>query len=126
MTLPVETFQQRAARRKEPKALREGHEAVNDLIRAGRPTLDERYGQRMMVDISRQEAELDAREAAISEPSPPPTESSAVRAAGLDQGQPGNQADGAGHAPRATRPKPEGGSGMLRQALREARESRGE
>lgn len=123
MGVPFETFQERAARRKEPKALREGHDAVNGIIRAGRPTLEQRYGQRMMEDFDRREAEFDRRQQELdaAEPSPPPDESSAVRAAGLDQG-----ARGGGHAPGAHAPKPEGGSGALRQALREAREARGE
>lgn len=115
MSLPIETFQDRAARRKEPKALREGHEAVNDLIRAGRLTLEQRYAQRVMEDYDRKIAGVGG------EPSPPPDESNAVRAAGLDQGS-----RGGGHRPGAHAPAPKDGSGALRQQLREAREARGE
>lgn len=116
MTLPAETFQDRAARRREPKALKEGHDAINDLLRQGRPTLEERHAQRVMEDFDQREREFDEREQALREPQPPPDASNAARAAGLDQGS-----RGGGHAPA-----PKDGSGALRQALREAREARGE
>lgn len=101
MTLPIETFQDRAARRKAPKELREGRDAINDMLRRGRPTLEERHAQRVMEDFDAKIAEVDER------------------AAGLDQGSRG----GGQEAPA---PQPRDGSGALRQALREAREARGE
>jgi hypothetical protein len=123
MTLPIETFQDRAARRREPKALRDGHDALNNLIRQGRPTLEERDGVRVMQGFEQREREFEQRQAELDarEPSPPPNDSNAARAAGLDQGAQGN-----GHTPGAHRPKSQGGTGALRDALREAREARGE
>jgi hypothetical protein len=122
MTLPVETFQDRAARRRAPKDLREGRDALNDLIRQGRPTLVERDGVRVMQGFEQREQEFEQRQAEIDarEPSPPPNDANAARAAGLDQGS-----RGGGHSPGAHAPTPTGGSGALRQALREAREARG-
>jgi hypothetical protein len=123
MTLPIESFQDRAARRREPKALRDGHDALNDMIRRGRPTLEERDGVRVMQGFEQREQELDRRQQELDarEPSPPPNDSNAARAAGLDQAQ-----RGSGHTQGAHRHKATGGTGALRDALREARESRGE
>ncbi len=122
MTFPIETFQDRAARRREPKALREGHDALNDMIRRGRPTLEERDGVRVMQGFEQREQEFEQRQRELDarEPQPPPNDSNAARAAGLDQG-----ARGGGHTPGAPAPAPTGGTGALRQALREAREARG-
>jgi hypothetical protein len=123
MTLPIETFQDRAARLREHSALRDGHDALNDLIRRGRPTLEERDGVRVMQGFEHREREFEQRQAELDarEPSPPPNDSNAARVAGLDQG-----ARGGGHSPGAHAPAPKDGSGALRQALREAREARGE
>lgn len=123
MTFPIETFQDRAARRREPKALREGHDALNDMIRRGRPTLEERDGVRVMQGFEQREQEFDRRQAEFDarEPQPPTTAANAARAAGIDQGS-----RGGGHLPGTHRPKPQGGTGALRDALREAREARGE
>jgi hypothetical protein len=121
MSVPTETFQDRAARRREPKALREGHDALNDMLRRGRPTLEERHAQRVMEDFDQREQEFERREQALREPSPLPNDSNAARAAGLDQGS-----RGGGHTPGAHAPAPKDGSGALRQMLREAREARGE
>jgi hypothetical protein len=95
MTLPVQTFQDRAARRREPKALREGHDAINDMLRRGRPTLDERHAERVMEDFEAKEQEFERREQ------------------GLDQGSRG----GAAHRPEPTDP-----NDALRAAFREGRE----
>lgn len=103
MSLPVETFQDRAARRKAPKDLREGRSAINDMLHRGRPTLEERHAQRVMEDYDAKITEVDQR------------------ITGLDQGS-----RGSGHTPGAHVPAPKDGSGALRQALREAREARGE
>jgi hypothetical protein len=123
MSLPIETLQDREARRRAPKALREGRDAMNGVIRRGRPTLEERHAQRVMEDFDQREREFDARQAELDqrEPMPPPNESNAVRAATLDQGS-----RGSGHTPGAHAPAPKDGSGALRQMLREAREARGE
>jgi hypothetical protein len=118
MTRVIETFQDREARRRAPKALREGREVMNDTIRRGRPTLEERYAQRVMEDFDAKIGEVTGQ---MAEPSPPPNDSNAVAAASLDQG-----ARGGGHTPGAHAPAPKDGSGALRQALREAREARGE
>jgi hypothetical protein len=120
MTFPIESFQDRAARRRAPKALREGQDALNDMIRRGRPTLEERDGVRVMQGFEQREQEFEQRQAELDarEPSPPPN---AARAAGIDQGS-----RGGGHTPGAHAPAPKDGSGALRQALREAREARGE
>jgi hypothetical protein len=118
MTLPVETFQDRAARRRAPKDLRDGRDAINDLLRQGRLTLEQRHAQRVMEDFDAKIGEVTGE---MAEPSPPPNDSNAVAAASLDQGS-----RGGGHSQGAHAPGPRGGSGALRQMLREAREARGE
>jgi hypothetical protein len=99
MSLPIETFQDRAARRRAPKALREGRDAINDVLRRGRPTLEERHAERVMQEFEQREQALDER------------------ITGLDQG-----GRGGGHTPGAHAPEPTSVNDHLRASLRELRE----
>ena len=65
MTLPVETFEQRAHRREARKGLREGRDALNDLIRGRFARSTE--ASRTMQEFDRQEAAFDARQAALDQ-----------------------------------------------------------
>jgi hypothetical protein len=82
----VSSFQQLQAKYEKPESegLRDGRQAMTEMIRAGRPPIR----SQTEVDLERHERDLDAREADFAE-----------RKAGLDQGSRGGHA----HAPE---PKP--------------------
>ena len=74
---------------------------MNDLIRRGRPTLEERHAQHVMEDFEAKEREFEQREQAL----------------GLDQG-----GRGGGHSPGAHAPEPTSVNDHLRASLRGLRE----